>query len=86
MFLGLYLMIERWKIARWTVLLKPSAQNPLLVYIIPFIIYAAMHAVGISFPAFLYQGATGIVWALCYSVLVMLIGYLLVRMKIRLKI
>jgi heparan-alpha-glucosaminide N-acetyltransferase len=82
----LYLVTERWGITRWTTVLKPAANNPLVVYIIPYILYAIMELTGISFPGFLYQGTIGILWALCYAVLVMLAGWMLTRVNVRLRL
>jgi heparan-alpha-glucosaminide N-acetyltransferase len=76
-FAVIYVLTEQLKLRRWTTLVNVAAVNPLMVYIIPFIVYAAMKLTGISFPGFLYEGAVGIVWALVYAAIVMAIGSVL---------
>lgn len=86
LFSAVYFLIENLRFTKWATLVKPSAMQPLLVYIIPFIVYAAMQALGLSFPAAFYEGAAGILWALGYAAIVMLAGYALVRMNVRLRL
>jgi heparan-alpha-glucosaminide N-acetyltransferase len=78
-FAMIYVLTEQLKLRRWTNLVNAAAINPLMVYIIPFIVYAAMKLLGISFPGMLYDGALGVVWALVYASLVMVIAGLLTR-------
>jgi heparan-alpha-glucosaminide N-acetyltransferase len=79
-------LVEQRKLSAWTRPLEPAAANPLLVYIIPFIVYALMKALDISFPGFLYQGVVGIVWALAYAAIVIWIGSLLSRLGLVIRI
>lgn len=85
-FAAMYLLIEPLRVERWTSLVKPSAMQPLLVYLLPYIIYAAMKAMGLSFPGAFYHGAAGIMWSLCYASIIMLIGWVLVRVGVRLRL
>jgi hypothetical protein len=75
----LYVVTEQLRLTRWTKLVEPAAVNPLLVYIIPFIVYAAMELAGLSFPPIFHQGATGVLWAIGYAAIVMAIGAVLTR-------
>jgi heparan-alpha-glucosaminide N-acetyltransferase len=75
----IFLLVEEFKLRRWMNWLLPSASNPLVAYMIPYVVYAGMKAVGISWPAFLYQGWEGILWCLIYAGLVMVAGGWLTR-------
>ncbi|HEY9007463.1 MAG TPA: DUF5009 domain-containing protein [Ohtaekwangia sp.] len=85
-FVFLYRLIDLQKVSGWTSFFQPAASNPLLTYIIPFIIYAAMKLVHVSWPAIFYQGAAGILWSAIYAVLVMTAVIGLNKLKIRLQL
>lgn len=68
----------------WTGLVEPAAINPLLAYLIPFVLFAAMQWLGLAWPAVLAQGLPGLAWALLHAVLVMLLTAGLNRARIRL--
>jgi predicted acyltransferase len=82
----LYGLIDLKKSDRWTGLFRPAASNALLVYIIPFIVYALMQYLDIAWPAFLYDGWIGIAWAATYALLILLLAMVLNRMKIKLQL
>ncbi|HEY9049658.1 MAG TPA: DUF5009 domain-containing protein [Ohtaekwangia sp.] len=82
----LYVIVDLQKINGWTSFFKPAASNPLLTYIIPFIVYAFMQLVHIHWPSVFYQGAAGILWSAVYAVLVMTAVTGLNKMKIRLQL
>ncbi|HSI60612.1 MAG TPA: DUF5009 domain-containing protein [Ideonella sp.] len=68
----------------WTRLVEPAAVNPLLAYLIPFVVFAAMQWLGLAWPAVLAQGLPGLAWALLHAVVVMLLTAGLNRARIRL--
>lgn len=82
----LYWVIDLKRTDRWTGFFRPAASNALLVYIIPFIVYALMRYFHIAWPAFLYEGLIGIAWAATYALLIMVLAMLLNRMKIKLQL
>lgn len=85
-FMILYWIIDIRRFGSWTSFFRPAAANPLLTYIIPFIVYALLKVLGIWFPDFLYQGTMGILWAAVYAVAVMGIVILLNKLNIRLQL
>jgi predicted acyltransferase len=86
LFMFLYWLIDLKNVSAWTKFFKTAASNPLLTYIIPFVVYAFMQLVDISWPTTFYQGAGGIAWSLVYAVLVMtaVIGLNKLRIKLQL--
>jgi len=85
-FAFLYWLIDLKHKNQWTNFLKPAASNPLLTYIIPFIIYALMETFHLHWPSFLRQGFVGIIWSVVFAVAVMSVVPFLNRMKIRLQL
>jgi heparan-alpha-glucosaminide N-acetyltransferase len=86
LFVFLYWLIDLKKINGWTAFFKPAASNPLLTYIIPFIVLWIFALVGISWPDFLYHGTIGIIWSIVYAVLVMSVVIGLNKLKIKLQL
>jgi heparan-alpha-glucosaminide N-acetyltransferase len=71
----------------WTVFFEPSATNPLLVYILPYILMSLLAILGIVLrPDFFAAGIAGIVWSLMFACAIMLLGGLLTRMGLRVKL
>jgi len=83
----LYLLMEEWKRVKWSKFFMPAAENPLLIYILPGIIYYAGLTIGIKImPAFFKSGITGVAWSLLFSVLMLYLMRLINWMGIRLKL
>ena len=77
--------IQQWR--TWTTLFEPAAINPLLVYILPYILFALGGILGVYFrPAIFDSGALGIIWSLFFSCVIMIMGAALTRMGIRIKL
>lgn len=71
----------------WTRFFEPSATNPLLVYILPYILLAICGIFGGYLrPEFFGSGVAGIIWSLLFSCVIMLIGAGLTRMGLRVKL
>ena len=83
-FMFLYWLIDLRKINVWTAFFKPAASNPLLTYIIPFIVYAIMRYFNISFPAMFYEGLAGLLWSVAFAVIVM--GFVIWLNKLNIKL
>ncbi len=86
LFAALYWLVDVRKQWRWTGLLAPVAANPLLTYIIPYIVYAAMQALHLSLPEALGHGAAGLLWAVAYSCAVVALAAGLGRMGLKLQL
>jgi heparan-alpha-glucosaminide N-acetyltransferase len=82
----LYWIIDLQKANRWVTFFKPAASNPLLTYIIPFIIYAALMVGHVKLPEAFHNGAGGIIWSLVFAISVMAFVILLNKAKIRLQL
>jgi predicted acyltransferase len=85
-FTFLYWLIDLKHVSRWTAFFKPAASNPLLTYIIPFILYAILRLFHTHFPGFLYEGVVGIVWSMVFAVAVMALVIGLNKLRIRLQL
>jgi heparan-alpha-glucosaminide N-acetyltransferase len=85
-FLFLYWLIDIKQIRRWTSFVQPAAANPLLTYLIPFIIFAVMSLFKLRWPTIFHQGIAGMIWSLVYSVSIMAFVILFNRMNIKLKL
>ena len=70
----------------WMRLFEPAAANPLLTYLLPFIVYAASEALHIPMADWMRQGATGMAWALGYALLILLLVRGLNRLNLRLQL
>lgn len=71
LFSFLYWLIDIKYKSKWTNFFRPAAANPLLTYIIPFIIYALLHLMHVKLPDVLQTGITGLLWCIFYAVVVM---------------
>jgi heparan-alpha-glucosaminide N-acetyltransferase len=85
LFCLLYWLTDIKQYNRWTVFFKPAAANPLLVYILPVIIYHVQSLFSLYFmPDAFHQGWTGIAWSACYALIIMALAIGLNKLKIRL--
>ena len=79
-----YWLVDVKGISRWAKFLDPAGKNPLLTYILPYIIIALF---GYSFwPEALSQGVPGIVRSFVFALLILGLAALLTKWKIRLKL
>ncbi|RAJ10934.1 uncharacterized protein DUF5009 [Chitinophaga skermanii] len=87
LYMIIYLIVDIKQQYKWTGFLQPAASNPLLTYIIPFIIGSAIWLSGVEvIPAAWKVGAAGVVWSIAFSFLVLGISYLLTKWKLRLQL
>lgn len=86
LFIVLYEVVDRRSVRGWLGFMKPAAANPLLTYIIPFIVYALMGLFHLTWPAVFYQGLYGIVWSAVFAALVIATVPLLNRAGIKLRL
>lgn len=86
LFAALYWLVDLKRKHAWTAFFRPAAANPLLVYIIPYIVYALMQYLHLAFPAALGSGWPGLSWAVGYAVIVMGLAMGLNRLHIKLQL
>ena len=82
----LYWLVDLQKIQRWTAFFKPAAANPLLTYIIPYIVYALMRYMNWEWPSLFAEGMPGAAFAAGYAVAVMALVIGLNRLHLRLQL
>ncbi|MEJ6007645.1 DUF5009 domain-containing protein [Paucibacter sp. AS339] len=85
-FAALYLWIDVMGRKLWPALLAPVAANPLLAYLIPFVLNGLMHLAGWEWPLFLRSGGAGILFGAVYSLAVALLVKHLAARGLRLSI
>ncbi|AXB58861.1 DUF5009 domain-containing protein [Flavobacterium fluviale] len=85
LFYFLYWLMEVKKQTRWSDFFMPAAANPLLIYILPGVIYYFTLAFDIHIiPEYFREGVPGIIWSLVFSTIMLLIMKILNRYKIQL--
>ncbi|RFS23026.1 DUF5009 domain-containing protein [Chitinophaga silvatica] len=82
----LHWLIETKQINKWVSYIQPVASNPLLTYLLPDIVFYALMLAGITLPAILMEGTTGIIWSACFSVLMLFLVKGLNKLGIRLQL
>ncbi len=82
-----YWLVDVQQQRAWTTFFEPSATNPLLVYILPYILLSLGGILGFYLrPAFFNAGLAGILWSLGFACGIMVIGALLTRVGLRVKL
>lgn len=85
LFYFLYWLMETKKITKWSEFFMPAASNPLLIYILPGIIYYFNLALGIKIiPDYLGSGVTGFIWSLVFSTIMLFVMRIFNKYKIQL--
>ena len=82
----LYWLVDLKKIQGWTALFKPAAANPLLIYTIPYIVYALMQYLHWSWPSVFDAGWPGVAFTAVYSIVVLAAAVVLNRLHLRLQL
>ncbi|WP_455591297.1 DUF5009 domain-containing protein [Bacteroides sp.] len=72
--------------AGWFDIIKPAGTATLTCYIIPYVWYAVQQLAGLHYPTLLGSGMPGLLKSLLFSLAVVWITALLVKMKIKLKV
>jgi len=86
LFSALHALIDHRGRNGWLRWVAPAAANPLVTYLLPFIVLALMDLAGLSLPAPLHQGALGLLWAALYAALIVALVSLLNRRNLRLQL
>lgn len=82
----LHWLIELKRRERWMRLVEPAAANPLVTYLLPFVIGAALSLLGWRLPTALSSGAAGVLWAAFYAVVVLWLVSRISRLPFRLRL
>ncbi|MBS7233272.1 DUF5009 domain-containing protein [Flavobacterium psychroterrae] len=84
-FYFLYWLMEIKKITKWSNFFMPAAANPLLIYILPGVIYYFCKAFQIHIiPGYFRVGVPGIIWSLIFSTIMLFVMKLCNKYKIQL--
>lgn len=85
LFYFLYWLMEVKKQTKWSEFFMPAAANPLLIYILPGIIYYFNLAFQIEIiPEYFREGIPGIIWSLVFSTLMLFVMKICNKYKIQL--
>ncbi|KUJ61674.1 hypothetical protein AR687_12100 [Flavobacteriaceae bacterium CRH] len=85
LFYFLYWLMEIKKQTKWSVFFMPAAANPLLIYILPGVIYYFNLAFNIKIiPDLFREGIPGIIWSLVFSTIMLFVMRLCNKYKIQL--
>lgn len=84
---AVYWLVDVKQQRAWTKFFEPSATNPLLVYILPYIVLSLCGIFGFYLrPEMFNAGVPGIIWSLFFACVIMGIGALLTRIGLRVKL
>lgn len=86
LFGALYWLMEARATRRWVALVAPAAASPLVTYLIPFVLGAAMGLLHLKWAAPLTQGAGALAFACVFAAAVVLAVALLNRANVRLRL
>jgi len=81
----LYWLIDLKRVEAWMRLVKPAAINPLICYLLPFVIESLLSLSGLRSPLRSFEGSAGMLAALLYASLIMLAVHGLNKANFRLK-
>lgn len=85
LFYFLYWLMEVKKHIKWSNFFMPAAANPLLIYVLPGVLYYGCKAAKIHIiPGYFRVGVPGIIWALVFSTIMLFVMKLCNKYKIQL--
>ena len=83
LFAFLYWVIDLRGARGWTTFLRPAAANPLLIYMLPNIVWALMKSLHVAWPEPLTEGMPGLIWAVTYAFVMLAVAH---RMRLKLQL
>lgn len=84
---AVYWLVDVKQQRAWTVFFEPSATNPLLIYILPYIVLSLSGILGFYLrPEFFNAGMAGVLWSLGFACVIMGVGAGLTLMGLRVKL
>jgi predicted acyltransferase len=85
LFYFLYWLMEIKKKTKWSNFFMPAAANPLLIYILPGVLYYFLKAINVHIiPGYFRVGVPGIVWSLVFSTIMLYVIKICNKYKIQL--
>ena len=84
LFLLLYLIVEIKGFKRWAGFVEPAAVNPLVTYLLPFVVEAILTLCGVGLPPALRAGVAGVLCSVGYTAAILGAAYFLTRWNVRL--
>lgn len=85
LFYFLYWLMEVKKQTKWSEFFMPAAANPLLIYILPGVIYYFSKTFHVYIlPAFFSEGLPGIIWSLVFSTIMLYVMRIMNKYRIQL--
>jgi len=85
LFAALYALVDLRGHARWTRWLAPVAAQPLVAYLIPFVVVGIEDALHVGFPDAFNHGAAGVAFSVAFALFVLVATALVIR-KVRLQL
>ena len=82
----LYWLIDMRKAVGWTRLVEPAAANPLVTYLIPFVIFSGLSYFGLELPAILKQGLVGVLYCAGFAMAIVWLVSVMNKFNLRLKL
>ena len=87
LFVAVFVLVDLKGYQRWCTLFAPAAVNPLLAYILPYILASAAAIVGATLrPAAFDSGLAGMLWSLAFAAVILLLTALLTRLGLKVKL
>ncbi|PWB26105.1 DUF5009 domain-containing protein [Flavobacterium sp. HTF] len=87
LFYFLYWLMEIKKQTKWSNFFMPAAANPLLIYILPGVIYYFNSAFNLHIiPDYFREGVPGIIWSLVFSTIMLLVMKICNKYKIQMQL
>jgi heparan-alpha-glucosaminide N-acetyltransferase len=85
-FIFLYLLADKMSITRWANIISPAGRSALTCYLVPYLVYPLLAFSGFNLPEFFLTGIAGIFKSIVFSLLIIWITGLLVKLNVRLKL
>lgn len=86
LFAFLYWLIDMKGAQAWTGFLRPAAASPLLTYLLPGVLFAAMQCLHLKLPPPLTEGATGLLWSVIFAFAMLGLAAGLQRLNVKLQL
>jgi len=87
LFYFLYWLMEIKKQTKWSEFFMPAAANPLLIYILPGVIYYFCKVINFHIiPGYFRVGVPGIIWSLVFSTIMLFVMKILNRYRIQMQL
>ncbi len=86
LFAFLYWLIDMRGAQAWTGFLRPAAASPLLTYLLPGVLFAAMQCLHLKLPQLMTEGVTGLLWSVIFAFAMLGLAAGLQRLNVKLQL